>query len=682
MTPLALLRIWRQRWGILEGVPDGATAHVPLDQEDWGIALAGMGVWSNRLMTACATLLGVLLLAAAGLMVFGIAGQLTLGLLVMALAIYIRCYRGLLAFLVLGGLALLCGTRYLSWRWQYTLPDGALYPFGLCLLLVEILAFVAFALWMTRMAWPLYQEPVSMPRAEHNWPYVDVVLVAPASGLDNIGEFAAALAAQKWPLGRMHVFVQDASADPRLRAACRSLGFTHVAGQADATQVARPRCLDARLPQGNGEYVLVFEADACAELRNDPMLLQRWAAWLRNDQALAMLYTPGHPMAPDLRVSIDELQLQSSGTHLALLRRAAWKHQPPGGLDHLVERLEATNYYTALVGHPQRDASASSPATDVVWVRIDDVGDGRSVLKRQRLNRASQFLRAMLPWTLAAMVLGTLAIPLTGVMLIQTPLPWFAAYVVPYAVMMFLAWSDALNLHRLDVGSEIREWMLALVLPLIVAARVLSVVLRRAFSRTEVGGKATWSFKLYSRLAVCVIALVLALLRLAMTGDAILLPWLGAVALVTIYAIALTLSRWAAGQEARSLRDTFAVQPCTLITASGKSIECRTRNFPAQRLQLDFDHDVSGYDTDLNETSGHKTAGSRFTLLIGSERPARVSGPATFLGSRGALMDIAAISQPVYLRATHQARLQLLQKKYWLPGPDLGFTTLRSSEFQ
>jgi hypothetical protein len=24
----------------------------------------------------------------------------------------------------------------------------------------------------------------------------------------------------------------------------------------------------------------------------------------------------------------------------------------------------------------------------------------------------------------------------------------------------------------------------------------------------------------------------------------------------------------------------------------------------------------------------------------------------------------------------------LLQKTYWLPGPDLGFTTLRSSEFQ
>lgn len=682
MTPLALLGLWRQRWGILEDVPDGATAHVALDQEDWGMSLAGMGMWSSRVLTSLAMLLGLLFLVASGLMVFDIAGQVTLGLLVMALALYIRCYRGLLAFLVLGGLVLLCGVRYLSWRWQYTLPDGPMYPLGVCLLLVEMVAFVAFALWLARIAWPLHQEPVGMPAAKQDWPYIDVVLVGPHSGLVNVSELATALAAQQWPLGRMHVFVQDASGDPQLRATCRSFGFTLVAGDSPAAQADRPPCLDAKLPQGNGEYVLVFDADACAELRNDPLLLQRWVAWLRNDVALAMLYTPDHPMAPRLSVEMDALQLQPSVGTLALVRRTAWKHQRPGGLDNLVERLEATDYYTALVGHPQRPTAASRNAESATWVRIDDVGDGRSVLKRQYLDDASHFLRKMLPWALAAMTLGALAIPLTGVMLIQTPLSWFAAYVAPYAAMMFLAWSDALNLHRLDIGSEIREWMLALALPLIVAARALFVGLRSGFPRLEVHGKANPTLKLYFRLAVGVISLVLCLARLVTTNDVLMLPWLCAVAVVVTYAIALTLSRWAARQEARSLRATFAAQSCTLISAEGKSLACRTRNFPLQPLQLEFDEDVSGSSAGLDETREHENADATFTLIIGSDRLARISCSAIRTGSQSALLHIAAASQSVYLRASHRARTQLLRKKYWLPGPDLGFTTFRASELR
>lgn len=682
MTPLALLRTWRLRWEILESIPDGATAHVNLDKEDWGMSLANMGVWSSRVMSSVATVLGLLLLTAAGLIVFSIEGQVTLGLLVMALAIYIRCYRGLLAFLVLGGLALLCGVRYLSWRWQYTLPDGTIYPFGVCLLLVETLAFVAFALWLARMAWPLNQEPVGMPDSKQDWPYIDIVLVAPRSGLVSLAELKASLAAQRWPMGRMHVFVQDASDDKQLRAACRSFGFTYVDGHGHTTQGDRPRCLDAELPQGNGEYVLVFETDACSELRDDPLLLQRWAAWLRNDLALAMLYTPGHPMAPGLRVNVDELLLNNACADLALIRRAAWKHQRLSGLDNLVERLEATGHYTALVGHPQPAAAGTHPDMAVKWVRIDSVGDGRSVLKRQRLDRASHLLRTILPWTLRAMVLSVLAIPLTGIMLVQSPLSWFVAYGAPYALMMFLAWSDALNLHRLDIGSEIREWMLALVLPLIVAARALFVCLRRVFSRAEVRSKTTRSFTLYFRLSVCVIALILALARHVTTHDVVLMPWLDAVTVAITYAIALTLSRWAAGQEAHSLRNTFAAQPCTLIAAGGESFTCRTRNFPALPLQLDFDEDVFDPDTGVHEAPRHEEADSTVTLIIGFERPIRVSGSAIQAGSRSALMLIAAASKPAYSRATHRARIQLLQKEYWLPGPDLGFTTLRSSEFQ
>lgn len=682
MTPLALLHIWRQRWGILEDVPDGATANVTHDQEDWGMTLVGMGVWSSRVMTSVAMLLGLLLLTTSGVVVFGIAGQVTLGFLVMALALYIRYYRGLLAFLVLGGLALLCGVRYLSWRWQYTLPDGPLYPLGVCLLLVEVLAFIAFGLWLARMAWPLKQEPVGMPAAERDWPYIDVLLVAPRTGITNVSELAATLAAQQWPSGRMRVFLQDGSGDNHLRAMCRSFGFTHVEGDIETSPAGQPLCLTAKLPQGNGEYVLVFDVDAYAELRKDPLLLQHWAAWLRNDLALATLYTPGHPMAPSMEVTVEALQLQPPRGSLALIRRVAWKQQRDSGLDNFVERLEATDYYTALVGHPLRPSTASNPKRGVTWVRIDDFGDGRSVLKRQRLNVFSHVLHVILPWVLGAMVLGVLAIPLTGVMLIQTPFAWFAAYAIPYAAMMFLAWSDALNLHRLDTGSEIREWLLALVLPLIVAARALLVGFRRGFSRVDAHAKARGSFTLYSRLAVGTIALILCILRLVTTTDVVLRSWLGAVAIAITYAIALTLSRWAAGQEARSLRRTFAEQPCSLVNAEGQSITCTTRNFPLQPLQLDFEDDVSDPDPSLQQAPQSENIDSPFTLILGSARPVRISGAAIQTGPGSALLHIAATSQPVYLRATQHARIQLLQRKYWLPGPDLGFTTFQSSEYQ
>ncbi|MEO7068516.1 MAG: hypothetical protein ABI114_16520 [Rhodanobacter sp.] len=683
MNPLALLRCWRQRWEILEDIPDRATAHFTLDQGDWGVPLVNMGVWSNRVLTWLATLLGLILLAAAGLMVFGIGAQVMLGLFAVALAIYMRRYRGLLAFLVLSGFALLCGVRYLSWRWQYTLPDGTLYPFSVCLLLVEIVAFLAFVIWLAHMAWPLTQDPVAMPDLEQDWPYIDVVLVTPRARRMNLAELAAVLAAQRWPSARMRVFVQDTCADKTLQVACRSFGFTYVDGPAHTTPNDRPLSLDAALPQGNGEYVFVFEADAYAELRADPLLLQRWVAWLRNDVALGVLYTLGHPIAPALRISVDALLLESAGGTLALIRRAAWKRQGGVGLDNFVERLETAGYGTALVGHPQRSsATFSNPPTDVTWVRMDDVGDGRSVLQRQHLNRASHLRDALLPWVLAAIALGVLAIPVTGVLLIQASLPIFAAYLMPYIAMMFLAWSDTPNLRRLDIGSEIREWMLALVLPLIVAGKALFVAVQRGLSPVAADRSATRSAKLYFRLTVCLLALIVALVRLVTTNDADLLPWLGAVAVVIAYDIALTLSRWAAGQEARSLRYTFAAQSCTLITAEGTLLACRTRNFPQQPLQLDFDEDVHDPAPSLRATRGSKKGDSIVTLIVGSAPPERITGATSAIGSRSLQLHIAAASQLTFLRATQRARARLLNQKYWLPGPDLGFTALRSSEFQ
>ncbi|MEO7200603.1 MAG: glycosyltransferase, partial [Dokdonella sp.] len=596
MTPLALLRTWRQRWEILADVPERTTAYFTLDQADWGVSLASLRVWSSKVMTSFATLLGLVLLALAGLMVFGIDTQITLGVFAIALAIYIRRYRGLFGFLALGGLALLCGVRYLSWRWQYTLPGGMLYPFGVCLLLVEILAFVAFVIWLANTAWPLNQDPVGMPESEQDWPYIDILLVAPRAGLVDLAELAATLDKQRWPTARMRVFVQDARADRELQAACRPYGFTYVDGYRHTALSDRPLSLDAALPPGNGEYVLVFEADAYAELRADPLLLQRWAAWLRNDPALGVLYTPDHPMAPTLSISVEELLLERAGGTLALIRRVAWKRHSAGGLDNFVERLDAANYCTALVGHPQRVATAVRRPQAVTWVRIDDVGDGHSVLQRQRLSSASQFRDKLLPWLLRAMALGVLAIPVTGILLVQAPLLVFAAYVVPYAAMMFLAWSDTPNLRRLDIGSEIREWMLALVLPLIVAGKALFVLLQRRLSHVETDQDAARSAKLYFRLAVCLILLILAVARLVTTSNTDLLPWLAVVIVAIFYEIALTLSRWASGQEARSLRHTFATQECTLVAAGGKSIVCRTRNFPQQPLQLDFDEDVSHFD--------------------------------------------------------------------------------------
>lgn len=682
MNPLALLRLWRQRWGIVEGVADGATAHVMLDRGDWGMSVVSMGLWSSRLMTAFATLLGLLLLATAGLMVFHIEEQVALGLLVVALAIYIRCYRGLLAFLALGGLTILCGVRYLSWRWQYTLPEGSLYPLGIGLLLAEVAAFLAFAVWLARAAWPLNQEPVAMPDNEQDWPYIDLVLVAPLTCRLDLAELESVLAGQRWPTGRMRVFVQDASADGELRAACRRLGFTHVVGQGSVTPGKRPLSLDAELPQGNGEYILVFEADSYAELRDDPLLLQRWVAWLRNDAALGLLYTPGHPVAASLSIKAEDLRLQGTAGSLALIRRVAWKAQGHAGLDNFVERLEAADYCTALVGHPLDATVTASPATGVSWVRIDDVGDGRSVLQRQGLNRAAQALHTLLPWVLGAMAIGVLAIPLTGVLLIHATLPRFAAYVMPYAAMMFLAWSDALNLRRLDIGSEIREWMLALVLPVIVAARALFVGFKRRLARVEASKKTPWSVTLHVRLVVYLMSLALALVRLATTADAALLPWLAVVAIIIIYATALTLSSWAAGLEARSLRDTFAAQACGLLTPSGRVLSCTALNFPMQPLQLQFDEQLGESVLGFREMSGPDQGSSTITLIIGTTPAARIYGSISRTGARSARLKIAAGSQSTFVRATHRARARLLNQKYWLPGPDLGFTALNASEFQ
>ncbi|GAB1408756.1 hypothetical protein MASR1M8_26750 [Thermomonas brevis] len=585
MNPLRLLQLWRERWG-----RDDFGARVPAPRYDpdaaWGVPLTGAPLWSMRGATALVLGVALLLLAFGAITVLERPQQTVLGAVMVAVGFYVRGRPGTLATLILTGLALLAGARYLAWRALHAIPPGDAQVPGMLVWLAELGLLLAFACWLLATIWPLYRIQQGSADAPARWPYVDAVLQPQVLGIEQVQALAALVERQAWPAARLRMFVQrDGVVEPELARFVEARGYEWI--EADAAALA-----GVALPQdSNGEFLLLAGGNAADTMLDDPELLQRWTAWLHDDAALALLHSAEHPLVAPPSADARRLLDGSDAGQLALVRRSALerlqRRMPASRGATLDHALEGAGFRTAVVGHPAADSAVPPPAQSGAraWLRIDEPANGTSVRLRSQLLLLDRGLAHWTPVALAVLAFALLAIPLLGATPVNASFGWFASYALPYALLAFLAWNRAAAPFRRSLGRDALDWLQAAVLPFTVGAQALRAVrggaLRRLAGVERVASPLPW-------LVLGAAAVGGTLLRYD-AAERPMQPWLAFAALLAVYVVVLRVAQWAVDQEVRTLRHLQLQQRAMAAVVrlpDRRLIPATTLNFPEELLEL------------------------------------------------------------------------------------------------
>ncbi len=650
MNPFRLLRLWRERWGMAESQTPVAD-YIPPTEQSWEWRLAHSDAWSLRGLPALAFAVGLLLLLPATVIVYTPAAQALIGLAMFGVALYIRRYVGMLPFMVLAGLAILATCRYLAWRWQYTLPAGpAAWP-ELTLWVAECYLAVMACLWIANLIWPLYRAAEPMPGAPSDWPYIDLLLQGEGADMAEIENALLLARRQQWPAERIDIFL-DAHDSADIRALAQRHGITRFSSGLASRRMPA-------LSRGNGEHVVIARVGEADSLLADPSLLHYWIAWMRRDPNLALLYSPGHSLAARMRRSVARLLAPTPAHAIAVIRRSAWRHvdasphSPP-----VATQLERAGLRTAAVGHPAQPGD-----TEGLWRRVDDPGHAGSMRWRGFLHALRKSFNAGLPVAWAIVFAAWFAMPLLERYPIHAPFGWFAAYILPALALMALVWQRSASPQRISPWVELREWALAALMPVAMAASAWSAWRRRlhaSYPRNEARVSVpAWRW-LWRALAVT--GVVASLLRLP-AAEATARPWLACTCLVFLYLLLLEVANWAVQREAdllKSLQAGYRRLQALLRLPDGHLLPCHTLDFPADPLTLRThgDADIAG--------------GHGFTLTLGSEgEELRISGTLAPDHDREMHFRIAPASLPAYHAFVQRVRMRFLARQYWLPGKHL-----------
>ncbi len=677
MSPMTLLRLWRERWGMLDVQSPGEPYALASRKQPWGSGMTHASLWTTRGVSLCVLLLAIPLFAAATLVPADLSGQWLFAVVLLAMAFYVRRYMGTLAFLVLVGLTMLAGARYLAWRWNATIPPAAGAPLievlGWTLWLAESVALAALVLWLVGRLVSVARPSTALADVIDEWPYVDVLVVAGQSGTDQAIEVMRTAQTQTWPADHLRWFLQDAGGIREWRRDGR-----------DAAPAAKPVALS--LPDANGAFILRIEADGPNAQLDDPMLLQNWVVWMQRDPHLAMLGGHRSPLAAAPSQQARALVQDAPGAAVTLLRRAAvaeflnepMTSDPAMTVATLAERLAARGLRSALMGLATE--ASTGTALPAGWLRVDMPDDAASLRRRMRLSGLLQIMHRPARLALYTMAAAALALPAFGLLLVDTHLPWFLAYALPYASLAFLTWLRTLTPRRRPVSDELKDWGLALVLPLFTALHALLEARRRRRSLRQGrwSHNALWNW-------LCLAVVLIGLLRLSGAAP-VMRPWLALACIGVGYFMLLRVSKWAVDEELSTLRSAHAktcVQAASLRledasasahTSTGASaIELNVEivNFPEQPLRFSI---VTRNATLAEGAAVMQLRCAPGVVLAGQFRLDATaddrSAHACFVPDESAAARLLTIAEHM--------QMSYLKRHYWLPGSRL-FASLRRS---
>ncbi|MFM9886963.1 MAG: UDP-forming cellulose synthase catalytic subunit [Burkholderiales bacterium] len=425
------------------------------------------------------------------------ASQMLFACTLFGFALLVRRVTGKGVTLLLVVISVLSSTRYLWWRFAYTMnfDDPWALAWGALLVTAEIYALLALLLGYFQSAWPLNRQPVPLPNDRDEWPTIDVYVPTYNEPLTVVAPTVIAALAMDWPRGKLRVFLLDDGHRDEMRQFAAMVGVQYITRPDN--RHAKAGNLNHALALTSGEYIAIFDCDHVPTRG----FLQSAMGWFLRDERLALVQTPHHFFSPDpfernLRVfrrmpNEGELfhGLIQDGNDLwnatffcgscAVIRRGPLEEA--GGIAvetvtedaHTALRLQRLGYGTALINSPLAGGLATESLSAHVgqrirWARgmaqifrLDNPFRGPGLRLAQRICYGSAMLHFFNGGPRLIFLTAPLAFLPFHLYIIHASAVDVLLYVLPHLIHASITNSRIHGRHRRSYWSEVYETVLA-----------------------------------------------------------------------------------------------------------------------------------------------------------------------------------------------------------------------------
>ncbi len=210
-------------------------------------------------------------------------------------ALWIRRIPGHLATMVLVALSVTASSRYLWWRFNFTLnwDDLLDLTLGLGLLAAEVYAWLVLLLGYIQTAWPLQREAARLPDNPDDWPTVDIYIPTYNEPLGVVRPTIYAAQGIDWPRDKINIYLLDDGKRDAFRDFAEEVGV-HYMTRTDNSH-AKAGNLNHAMGKTGGEFIAIFDCDHIPTRS----FLQNSVGWFLKDSKLALIQTPHHFFSPD-----------------------------------------------------------------------------------------------------------------------------------------------------------------------------------------------------------------------------------------------------------------------------------------------------------------------------------------------------------------------------------------------
>lgn len=250
---------------------------------------------SYRLLLVFASICSTILLLICITAPFAPKAQFIFLIVIWLAAMSIRKIPGRLTVIMLVVLSLIVSFRYLWWRYTTTLywPDAVSMIFGVLLIFAETYIFVVLVLGYFQSIWPLYRQPVALPKASSSWPTVDIMITTYNEDLGILKPGVYAALGIDWPKNKLNIYILDDGNRPSVKQFAEQVGVHYIARTSN--EFAKAGNINHALQRTRGEFVCIFD---CDHIPNHAFL-QLTMGWFLKDPKLAIVQTPHHFFSPD-----------------------------------------------------------------------------------------------------------------------------------------------------------------------------------------------------------------------------------------------------------------------------------------------------------------------------------------------------------------------------------------------
>lgn len=603
LTPSLLLAFWRQRWG----KPATKTLGTPYLHGQivrLGHWLTHGSAWSLPGLAACCALTCLMLFGVLVQIQFPLNGQLIFSVLVIGLALYANLFAGTFVTLVLMGLISLLLARYFYWRLDATLaPEfGADMVCGLVLCAAELHLWALMTVDAIRAAWPVREPAKRLPIEQGGWPSVDVLVLCAGRSTDAVQSTLLAVGALSWHPKKLNIFVLDSAPRENVQVLATSIGATYLTDTAEVLdELAR---INQTLSVTQGEVIGIVDGDSAPH----PGFLKATVGWFLYDPQLGMLQTPGHFLAPKPARRILEIfkTVGPTGSY-ALIRRSMLKEaalvegHPSLTQTHLalkLQELAASSSYLGFIESAEslpdddRSGAASRPVPEAFRI-FRPYGD-TALLWKLRLTSLEAWLTFYRPLAHWVFFLTPVAYLLFDVRVIQTSAYLWLAYALPQFVLGLIVQDRRHREQRTPLWADMREMLLSWHLLVLTSWTLIRTEVTKLINILRASDSILTPYEWKSAM-IPIIGFALSAASVVAGTTQLHNPhskldeWTVLFVCWSLYNLTILLGRLAMAEENREVHHHLQSQrhlPAMIRLPSGRTMSCRTENFPESALKL------------------------------------------------------------------------------------------------